>query len=69
MPSQKHNFKVGDDVYIHDLFARHKFRVPDDEQYVVDKLIDDERLQVSIEDRSFVGHYSHFAGVSAGNNS
>ena len=63
MPSQKHNFKVGDDVYIPDLFARHKFRVPDDEQYVVDKLIDNERLQVSIEDRSFVGHYSHFAVV------
>ena len=69
MPSQKHNFKVGDDVYIPDLFARHKFRVPDDEQYVVDKLIDDERVQVSIEDRSFVGHYSHFAVVSASNNS
>lgn len=63
MPSQKHNFKVGDDVYIPDLFARHKFRVPDDEQYVVDKLIDDERLQVSSADNSFVGHYSHFAIV------
>jgi len=32
-------------------------------QYVVDKLIDDERLQVSDEDHSFVGHYSHFAVV------
>lgn len=63
MSSQKHNFKVGDDVYIPDLFARHKFRVPDDGQYVVDKLIDDERLQVSDEDHSFVGHYSHFAVV------
>ena len=67
MSSQKHNFKVGDDVYIPDLFARHKFRVPDDEQYVVDKLIDDERLQVSDEDHSFVGHYSHFAVVFTGN--
>lgn len=64
MPSQKHNFKVGDDVCIPELFARHKFRVPDDEQYVVDKLIDDERLQVSSEDHSFVGHYSHFALVT-----
>lgn len=67
MSSQKHNFKVGDDVYIPDLFARHKFRVPDDGQYVVDKLIDDERLQVSDEDHSFVGHYSHFAVVFTGN--
>lgn len=63
MQNQKHNFKIGDDVYIPDLFARSKFRVPDDEQYVVDKLIDDERLQVSREDHSFVGHYSHFAIV------
>ena len=63
MPSQKNNFKVGNEVYIPDLFARHKFRVPDDGQYTVDKLVDDERLQVSNEDHCFIGHYSHFALV------
>ncbi len=63
MSNQKHEFKVGDDVVIPDFFARYKFRVPDDGLYTVDKLIDDERLQVSNDDVSFVGHYSHFAVV------
>lgn len=63
MPS--HNLKIGDDVFIPDLFSRHKFRVPDGENYTVDKLIDADRLQVSNDQHNIVGHYSHFAKIVA----
>lgn len=58
---KKHDFQVGDEVVMPDLFSRYKFRVPDNEVYLVDKIGENDQIHVSNNEREFSGHFSHFA--------